>query len=64
MKPEVVIAREMEELRRQLHKGIGSRYDPECVQRLQSISTEFDRLALKLIRRSDLTEAAGTGGTA
>lgn len=50
MKAESEIVQEIEELRRRLHKAIGSRYDPDRVQMLRPISREIDRLTLELTR--------------
>ncbi|HYF95500.1 MAG TPA: hypothetical protein VD969_25085 [Symbiobacteriaceae bacterium] len=49
MSPSVL--REIEELRRQLHKGLGPRYDPVRLQELTPISQKFDRLAVEIGRR-------------
>lgn len=51
---------EIEALRRQLHKCLGSGYDPARLQALAPISQELDRLTVELARqeldpsRSDL----------
>ena len=42
---------QMEELRRRLHQGLGSSYDPARLQALAPISEEFDRLAVEVARR-------------
>ncbi|HWI64784.1 MAG TPA: aspartyl-phosphate phosphatase Spo0E family protein [Symbiobacteriaceae bacterium] len=54
------VLQEIEELRRQLHKGLGSRYDPIRLQALAPISQELDRLAVELGRQqlTDHREAA------
>jgi hypothetical protein len=52
------VLHEIEELRRQLHKGLGSRYDPVRLQSLAPISQELDRLAVELGRRELLTHQA------
>lgn len=57
LEPDAIIARKMEELRRQLHVAMGARYDPERVQSLQPLSSEFDRLALELTRRRGQPQA-------
>lgn len=41
----------IEELRMQLHRGLGSQYDPERLQALAPISEELDRLTVELARR-------------
>jgi hypothetical protein len=43
--------REIEELRRKLHKELGSQYDPARLQALAPISQELDRLTVELSRR-------------
>lgn len=45
------VNREIEELRRQLHKGLESGYDPARLQALAPISHELDRLAIELGRQ-------------
>lgn len=41
----------IEELRMQLHRAMGSQYDPERLRALAPISEELDRLAVELARR-------------
>lgn len=53
MEPDAVIARKLEEVRRQLHMVMAGRYDPERVQALQALSSEFDRLAVEWTRRQE-----------
>ncbi len=45
------VLREIEELRRQLNQGFGTRYDPERLQRLAPLSQELDRLTVELARQ-------------
>lgn len=45
------VVKEIEELRRQLHKELGAGYDPARLQALAPISEELDRLAVELGRR-------------
>jgi hypothetical protein len=40
------LLRAIEELRRELHRGLGSQYDPVRLQALAPISEELDRLAV------------------
>lgn len=44
------ITQEIEDLRRLLHKSLGSGYDPVRLQALAPISRELDRLAVELGR--------------
>jgi len=41
---------EIEALRRQLHQGLGSSYDPARLQALVPISQKLDRLAVEVVR--------------
>lgn len=41
---------QIEELRRQLHQGIGAQYDPARLQTLVPISQELDRLVVEFAR--------------
>lgn len=52
------VLQEIEDLRRQLHKGLGSRYDPVRLQELAPISHELDRLAVELGRRELMTRGS------
>lgn len=52
------VLQEIEDLRRQLHKGLGSRYDPARIQALAPISHELDRLAVEIGRRELMTREA------
>jgi len=45
------ILQEIEDLRRQLHQGLGSKYDPDRLQALAPISNELDRLTVELVRQ-------------
>lgn len=45
------VLREIEELRRQLNQGFGTRYDPERLQTLAPLSQELDRLTVELARQ-------------
>ena len=55
------IEQEIEALRRQLHQGLGSKYDPDRLQALAPISQELDRLAIELVRKElSRTQAAST----
>lgn len=47
----------IEELRRQLNRGFGSRYDPALLQRLAPISQELDRLTVELARAERKTKS-------
>ena len=51
------VLQEIEDLRRQLHKGLGSLYDPVRLQALAPISQELDRLAVELGRRELTTRS-------
>lgn len=51
MTPAPKVMQEIEDLRRQLHKGLGPKYDPVRLQALAPISLELDRLAVELGRR-------------
>lgn len=44
------VMNQIEELRRQLHQGLGSTYDPARLQALAPISEELDRLAVELAK--------------
>ncbi|MDB4894395.1 MAG: hypothetical protein JWN15_657 [Firmicutes bacterium] len=41
---------QIEELRRQLHQGMGAQYDPVRLQTLVPISQELDRLVVEFAR--------------
>lgn len=41
----------IEELRMQLHRGMGSQFDPGRLQALAPISEELDRLTIELARQ-------------
>ena len=45
------VMQEIEELRQQLHRGLGAGYDPVRLQALAPISHELDRLAIELGRK-------------
>lgn len=49
----------IEELRRQLNRGFGSRYDPALLQNLVPISQELDRLTVELAR-AELTSRSAS----
>jgi hypothetical protein len=42
---------QIEELRRQLHQGLGAQYDPARLQTLVPISQELDRLVVEFARQ-------------
>lgn len=44
------VLHQIEELRRELHRGLGSQYDPNRLQTLAPISLELDRLTVELAR--------------
>lgn len=56
------IARQIEELRRELHRVMVSQYDPRKLSDLLPISGEIDRLTLELARRSLPTLSPGSPG--
>jgi hypothetical protein len=54
------IYEEIEELRRQLHRVVGPRFDPACLPALLPISEQLDRLTLLVCRLEQNGQQAKT----